>query len=79
MPGANSRPRIGVLVVAYNAASSLAGVLDRIPTDFRHRVTTVMVFDDHSDDSTYLVGLGYVLNRDGEERNEGSELLDVNY
>jgi SAM-dependent methyltransferase len=48
-----------VLVVAYNAASSLAGVLDRIPTDFRHRVTTVMVFDDHSDDSTYLVGLGY--------------------
>ena len=59
MPGAAPRPRIGVLVVAYNAASSLAGVLDRIPTDFRHRVTTVMVFDDHSDDSTYLVGLGY--------------------
>ena len=48
-----------LLVVAYNAASSLAGVLDRIPSDFRHRVTTVMVFDDHSDDSTYLVGLGY--------------------
>lgn len=24
-------------------------------------------------------GLGYVLNRDGEERNAGSELLDVNY
>lgn len=24
-------------------------------------------------------GLGYVLNRDAEERNEGSELLDVNY
>ena len=59
MPGAVPRPRIGVLVVAYNAASSLAGVLDRIPSDFRQRITTVMVFDDHSDDSTYLVGLGY--------------------
>ena len=59
MPGAVPRPRIGILVVAYNAASTLAGVLDRIPTDFRHRVTTVLVFDDHSDDSTYLVGLGY--------------------
>ena len=60
MPATDTRePRIGVLVVAYNAASSLAGVLDRIPTDFRRQVTTVMVFDDHSQDSTYLVGLGY--------------------
>jgi len=51
--------RIGVLVVAYNAASTLARVLDRIPADFRARIDEVLVCDDHSEDSTYLVGLGY--------------------
>ncbi len=52
-------PRIGILVVAYNAASTLAAVLDRLPKDFRHRITRVFVCDDASEDSTYLVGLGY--------------------
>jgi glycosyltransferase involved in cell wall biosynthesis len=52
-------PRIGVLVVAYNAAGTLARVLDRIPADFRSRISGVLVSDDHSADSTYLVGLGY--------------------
>jgi 2-polyprenyl-3-methyl-5-hydroxy-6-metoxy-1,4-benzoquinol methylase len=52
-------PRIGILVVAYNAASTLASVLDRIPKEFRSRITQVFVCDDASDDSTYLVGLGY--------------------
>jgi 2-polyprenyl-3-methyl-5-hydroxy-6-metoxy-1,4-benzoquinol methylase len=52
-------PRIGVLVVAYNAASTLATTLDRIPEDFRHRITEVFVCDDASPDNTYLVGLGY--------------------
>jgi glycosyltransferase involved in cell wall biosynthesis len=51
--------RIGILVVAYNAVSTLAQVLDRIPADFRSRVDRVLVGDDHSQDSTYLVGLGY--------------------
>jgi glycosyltransferase involved in cell wall biosynthesis len=51
--------RIGILVVAYNAVSTLAAVLDRIPHDFRSRISDVLVFDDSSDDSTYLVGLGY--------------------
>ena len=51
--------RIGILVVAYNAASTLAAVLDRIPKDFRPRITEVIVSDDSSTDSTYLVGLGY--------------------
>lgn len=54
-----THPRIGILVVAYNAASTLAAVLDRIPPDFRSRVTEVIVSDDSSTDSTYLVGLGY--------------------
>ena len=51
--------RIGILVVAYNASSTLAQVLDRIPVAFRPRVSEVLVCDDHSDDSTYLVGIGY--------------------
>ncbi|MHB8324912.1 MAG: methyltransferase domain-containing protein [Candidatus Dormibacteria bacterium] len=52
-------PSIGVLVVAYNAASTLAGVLDRIPPSLRPRITEVIVADDSSSDATYLVGLGY--------------------
>jgi len=51
--------RIGILIVAYNAASTLAQVLDRIPADFRTRVDRVLVGDDASQDATYLVGLGY--------------------
>lgn len=52
-------PRIGILVVAYNAESTLAQVLDRVPKAFRPRITQVFVCDDASQDSTYLVGLGY--------------------
>lgn len=51
--------RIGILVVAYNAATTLASVLDRVPKDFRPRISEVFVCDDASGDSTYLVGLGY--------------------
>ena len=53
------QPRIGVLVVAYNAESTLASVLDRVPKNFWPRISQVFVCDDASDDSTYLVGLGY--------------------
>jgi 2-polyprenyl-3-methyl-5-hydroxy-6-metoxy-1,4-benzoquinol methylase len=51
--------RIGILVVAYNAVSTLANVLDRIPGEFRPKISDVIVSDDYSEDSTYLVGLGY--------------------
>lgn len=51
--------RIGILVVAYNAATTLAEVLDRIPADFRSSITTVLVGDDHSQDQTHLVAVGY--------------------
>lgn len=54
-----TEPRIGILVVAYNAAGTLARVLDRIPLDFRPRISGILVSDDHSADATYLVGLGY--------------------
>lgn len=51
--------RIGVVVVAYNAASTLASVLDRVPAEFRSRIDGVYIGDNNSEDSTYLVGLGY--------------------
>lgn len=51
--------RIGVLVVAYNAATTLAQVLDRIPQDFRPTIDLVIVGDDHSQDQTHLVAVGY--------------------
>ena len=51
--------KIGILVVAYNAASTLAQTLDRIPVEFRSEIHEVLVGDDHSQDSTHLVALGY--------------------
>jgi glycosyltransferase involved in cell wall biosynthesis len=56
---APSPAKIGILVVAYNAVTTLAKVLDRIPLSFRDRVHEVFVSDDASGDDTYLIGLGY--------------------
>jgi 2-polyprenyl-3-methyl-5-hydroxy-6-metoxy-1,4-benzoquinol methylase len=58
-PEASPEPRIGILVVAYNAVTTLAGVLDRIPQDFRDRVAEIFICDDASRDATHLVALGY--------------------
>jgi glycosyltransferase involved in cell wall biosynthesis len=52
-------PSIGVVVVAYNAASTLASVLDRIPADFRSRINGIYIGDNSSKDATWLVGIGY--------------------
>ena len=51
--------RIGVVIVAYNAASTLASVLDRVPPEFRSRIDGIYIGDNNSEDSTYLVGIGY--------------------
>jgi len=59
-----SNPRVGVVVVAYNAASTLSAVLDRLPEAFRKRVAEVVVCDDASSDCTYLVGTEYQRNTD---------------
>ncbi|NND75550.1 MAG: glycosyltransferase [Ilumatobacter sp.] len=59
MSSAPDAPRIGVLVVAYNAAQHLAATLDRIPEDFIGQITEVLVCDDASQDDTYGVGLAY--------------------
>jgi glycosyltransferase involved in cell wall biosynthesis len=59
----NGRPtrqdRIGIVVVAYNAASTLAAVLDRLPRSVCERVAEVVVCDDASSDCTYIVGKEY--------------------
>ena len=52
--------RIGVLVVAYNAASTLAQTLDRLPPSFAAGVDHVLVCDDASPDETYDVALRYL-------------------
>lgn len=51
--------RIGIVVVAYNAASTLAAVLDRLPRSVCQRVAEVVVCDDASSDCTYTVGKEY--------------------
>jgi 2-polyprenyl-3-methyl-5-hydroxy-6-metoxy-1,4-benzoquinol methylase len=49
--------RIGIVVVAYNAASTLLSTLDRIPQDFLGRIDEVIVCDDASHDDTFELGL----------------------
>jgi glycosyltransferase involved in cell wall biosynthesis len=48
--------RIGILVVAYNAESTLCSVLERIPPEIMAKVEEIFVFDDASQDRTYEVG-----------------------
>jgi hypothetical protein len=45
-------PRTGIVVVAYNAVSTLAHVLDRIPAHFRSRIEEILVCDDASGPSS---------------------------
>ena len=51
--------KIGVLIVAYNAESTLANVLDRIPKDFAPKISAVLVCDDASHDQTHDAALEY--------------------
>ena len=49
-------PRIGILVVAYNAEHTLRGVLQRIPAPIMEKVEEIFVFDDASPDNTFDLG-----------------------
>lgn len=51
--------RIGILIVAYNAVTTLTKVLTRIPKQVWADVAEVVVFDDASQDATYELGIGY--------------------
>jgi glycosyltransferase involved in cell wall biosynthesis len=63
MPDAD-RPRIGILVVAYNAATTLSRTLDRIPVDFRDRIAEVIILDDASPDDTFVYGQTWAQRED---------------
>lgn len=49
---ATRRPRVGILIVAYNASSTIKAVLDRIKPSAWEKISEVFVFDDASQDDT---------------------------
>lgn len=50
--------RIGILIVTYNAITTLSKVLKRIPPDVWNNVEEIAVFDDASQDATYELAIG---------------------
>ncbi len=54
-----NKKKIGILIVAYNAATTLHKVLDRIPKNVYEEIDEIAVFDDASKDNTYMVSVGY--------------------
>jgi glycosyltransferase involved in cell wall biosynthesis len=53
--------RVGIVVVAYNAESTLVKTLDRIPQGFREKISEIIVCDDASSDATFDVGRAWAL------------------
>ena len=51
--------KVGVLVVAYNAETTIEPLLDRIPGVFRDEIAEILVLDDHSADHTLEVTEAY--------------------
>ena len=51
--------KIGILIVAYNAVTTLSKVLDRIPKNVYEEIDEIAVFDDASKDETYALTVGY--------------------
>jgi 2-polyprenyl-3-methyl-5-hydroxy-6-metoxy-1,4-benzoquinol methylase len=54
----NCGKRIGIFIVTYNAVTTLAKVLKRIPPTVLRNVEEVVVFDDASQDATYELAVG---------------------
>lgn len=48
-----TEPRIGIVVVAFNAATTLVATLERIPDEFRARLDELIILDDSSQDETF--------------------------
>lgn len=55
----NSTLKIAIFIPAFNAASTLPKVLDRIPPQIRDEVQEIFVIDNFSADNTYLIAVGY--------------------
>src|SRR3954467_8009445 len=56
--------RIGILIVAFNAVTTLSKVLRRITPNVWENVEEVAVFDDASQDATYELAMGLKAMRD---------------
>lgn len=56
--------RIGILIVAYNAVTTLSKVLKRITPNVWQNVEEVAVFDDASQDATFELAVGLKAMRD---------------
>jgi 2-polyprenyl-3-methyl-5-hydroxy-6-metoxy-1,4-benzoquinol methylase len=56
--------RIGILIVSFNAVTTLSKVLKRISPDVWQNVEEVAVFDDASQDETYELAVGLKAMRD---------------
>src|SRR2546430_1990714 len=54
----NHGQRIGVMIVTYNAVTTLTKVLKRIPPNVWRNVEEIAIFDDASQDATYDLALG---------------------
>jgi glycosyltransferase involved in cell wall biosynthesis len=54
-PGPNPFAKVVIVIVAYEAASTIASVLDRIPEPIARSVGAVLVSDDHSSDRTAAI------------------------
>jgi glycosyltransferase involved in cell wall biosynthesis len=51
--------KIAIFIPAFNAASTVVKVLDRIPAKLKHQVGEIFVIDNHSTDNTSMVVVGY--------------------
>src|ERR1700733_15752377 len=54
----NHGKRIGILIVTYNAVTTLTKVLKRITPEVWKNVEQIAVFDDASQDATYELAMG---------------------
>ena len=54
----NHGKRIAILIVAYNAVTTLTNVLKRISPEVRDNVEEITIFDDASEDSTFELAVG---------------------
>jgi len=64
MGAPSAEPRVGIVVVAYNAHSTLLSTLDRIPLGFRSRIDEIIICDDASHDDTFQLGRSWATRPD---------------
>jgi 2-polyprenyl-3-methyl-5-hydroxy-6-metoxy-1,4-benzoquinol methylase len=55
----NCGKRIGILIVTYNAVTTLTSVLKRITPNVWNNVEEIAIFDDASQDATYELAMGF--------------------